>query len=317
LALTTPVPDQDAAPTAARLAARIEIPLELPVRYDGQRIRSLSKTSYETFCLCPDAYRRRYICGEREPTTGRMFLGSRLDDAMTHYYRTLIDTGQTLPLDQVQRFYEQNWLEQLEREQDERGVDWSDLHDRAAFEIGKDAIEVCINQFAPQLGDPVAVQRKFAFKVTSHAQWTVEGYPDLEVRRYELGSDEPVAGVVDWKVKGKPVYQPKADCDVQASLYLAARWVEGDPANDFTLAQVLRPGPERQKISSKIVRTTRTIEQLRATLARFAQAASQIAWLHERFGSDRPWGFADPSHWKCTEAQCPYWSSCPGGGGLQ
>ena len=261
MALTTPVPDQDAAPTAASLAARIEIPLVLPVRYDGQRIRSLSKTSYELFCLCPDAYRRRYICGEREPTSGAMFLGSRLDDAMTHYYGTRMDTGQEMAVGEVQRFYEHNWAEQLEREQDERGVDWSDLHEQAAFEIGRDAVAVCIGQFAPQLGEPVAVQRRFEFKVTSRAHWTVEGYPDLEVRRYELGSEEPVAGVVDWKVKGKPVYQSKADRDVQASLYLTARWVEGNPATDFTLAQVLRPGPERQKTTSKIVRTTRTIEQ--------------------------------------------------------
>ena len=56
--------------------------------------------------------------------------------------------------------------------------------------------------------------------------------------------------------------------------------------------------------------------QLRGTLARIAQAASQIAALYERFGPDEPWGFADPIGWKCAPRYCRHHARCPGGAGL-
>jgi hypothetical protein len=52
-------------------------------------------------------------------------------------------------------------------------------------------------------------------------------------------------------------------------------------------------------------------------LARIALAAGQIAALHEHFGPDQPWGFADPTGWKCSERFCSAWASCPGGAGLR
>ena len=48
-------------------------------------------------------------------------------------------------------------------------------------------------------------------------------------------------------------------------------------------------------MSASLVTTRRTTGQLRGSLARIAQAASQIDALHERYGPDAPWGFADPS----------------------
>ncbi len=58
------------------------------------------------------------------------------------------------------------------------------------------------------------------------------------------------------------------------------------------------------------------LERVAASLARTAQAASQITALYDRFGPDRPWGFADPSAWKCSARFCDAWGRCPGGGGL-
>ena len=42
------------ATSAAGLAARIEVPRRLPVRYDGQPISHLSNSSYTLFLACPD-----------------------------------------------------------------------------------------------------------------------------------------------------------------------------------------------------------------------------------------------------------------------
>jgi hypothetical protein len=69
-------------------------------------------------------------------------------------------------------------------------------------------------------------------------------------------------------------------------------------------------------MAASLVTTSRTPGQLRAMLARIAQAAGQIAACYERFGPDQPWGFADPTGWKCSERFCPAWQACPGGLGL-
>jgi hypothetical protein len=39
-------------PTAAQLAARIQVPRRLPPRYDGQPLHHLSHSSYNRFVLC-------------------------------------------------------------------------------------------------------------------------------------------------------------------------------------------------------------------------------------------------------------------------
>lgn len=70
-------------------------------------------------------------------------------------------------------------------------------------------------------------------------------------------------------------------------------------------------------MSTSLVATRRTTGQLRGILARLAVAASQIAASYERYGPDRPWGFADPTSWKCSPRWCPHWRQCPGGAGVE
>jgi len=69
-------------------------------------------------------------------------------------------------------------------------------------------------------------------------------------------------------------------------------------------------------MSASLVTTHRSRARLRGALVRIAQAASQIVACYERFGPDRPWGFADPTGWKCSPRYCEAWHGCPGGGGL-
>ena len=107
----------------------------------------------------------------------------------------------------------------------------------------------------------------------------------------------------------------EAHHDPQASLYLAGRWLENDPAREFCFAQIGKPGRRRKQMTATLIATNRTSRQLRAALVRIAQTASQIAALYERFGPDQPWGFADPTSWKCSARYCPHHAACPGGAG--
>jgi PD-(D/E)XK nuclease superfamily len=313
-----PAPQVGAAvaiPGAAQLAARLQIPRRLPPRYDGQPLAHLSHSSYNRFILCPEDWRRRYILGEKTPPTGSMFLGRQVDDAISAYYQHLLDHGERLSLDQVKDAYWDGWKAATETEREQLGIAWeAELREESAFKLGLDAIDLSFTELIPQLGEPVAVQRRVEYQLAPGLEWSVLCYLDLETRRPAAG--EVVPAVVDYKVKATPLTQYKADHDFQPAVYLAGRWLESDPAGQFCFAQIAKPGARRKEIGASLITTSRTTGQLRGALVRMAQAARQIVACYERFGPDTPWGFADPSGWKCSARYCEAWASCPGGAGL-
>ena len=244
-----------------------------------------------------------------------MFLGSRVDDTLTLYYRQRLERRQVLTLEQLRDAYRDLWFEELEHEESQRGVRWEpDCDEQQAFAIGLDALAITLAELVPALGEPVAVQRTLEFALAPGLDWTVHGVLDLETLRERDGRTLPA--VIDYKVKTTPLTQDKADRDAQAGLYLAGRWLAGDPAGEFGFAQVHKPGPRRKTIASSLVTTTRSAGQLRGVHARIGQAAGQMSALYERFGPDAPWGFADPGGWKCSPRYCSHHARCPGGAGL-
>jgi hypothetical protein len=312
---TTDSKRTNAPPSAAELAARIQIPRRLPPRYDGQPLAHLSHSSYTRFAMCPEDWRRRYILGERTAPSGSMFLGRRVDDAITVYYRRILEHGDRLNLDQIKDAYRDGWQADAQVERERLGIAWEDdLPPDGAFKIGLGAIELTFERLIPHLGEPVAVQRKLEYTLAPGLEWSVLCYLDLETTR--PNGDARVPAIVDYKVKATPLTQFKADHDFQPAVYLAGRWLEGDPAAEFSFAQIGKPGPRRKQIGASLVTTSRSTGQLRGALVRIAQVARQIAANYERFGPDEPWGFADPGGWKCSERYCEAWATCPGGRGL-
>jgi len=305
------------ATTAAALAARIDVPRRLPPRHDGEPIRHLSHSSYALWVNCKEAWRLKYLQGRKEPPSGSMFLGSRVDDALSLYYRTILEHDERLDIAQVKDAYRDLWHTELQAEEEEKlGVDWQDIQPDSAFELGLAALELTFEQLVPRLGEPLAVQRRLEFTLAPGlTEWTIVCYPDLETRADGV-SGEPIDRVIDYKVKGSLIGKPTADRDPQASLYLAGRWLEGRPAQEFAFAQIAKPGRQRRQISAALTSTQRTPGQLRASLARIALAAAEIDAYYRHFGSDRPWGLADPTSWKCSERFCAHWRACPGGAGL-
>ena len=224
-------------------------------------------------------------------------------------------TGDQLTVAQVKDAYRDQWAE-LADEQADRGVDWEDeLPESAAFDMGLAAIELTFAELVPKLRRPVAVQRKLEFRLAPGLEWTIQCFLDLETERPDQNGAS-AAAVVDYKVKGSPLSQQRADHDPQAGLYLAGRWLEGNPAHQFSFAQIAKPGSRRKQMTASLITSHRSAGQLRGSLARVAQAASQIVAYSERFGPDRPWGFADPTGWKCSQRYCQHWHACPRGAGL-
>ena len=155
-----------AIPTSAQLAARIQIPRRLPPRYDGQPLQHLSHSSYNRFVLCPEDWRRRYMLGEKTAPTGAMFLGRQVDDAISGYYQHILDHGERLTLDQVKDAYWDGWKAAVETEREQLGIAWeAELREESAFKLGLDAIDLSFAELIPQLGEPVAVQRRVEYQL--------------------------------------------------------------------------------------------------------------------------------------------------------
>src|SRR4051794_5066267 len=212
LAITAPAQPPAAPDSAAALAARIAVPRRLPARYDGQPLRHLSPPSYTRFLLCPEDWRRHYLLGERFAPSGAMFLGRRVDDALTLYYRQLLERREALALEQLRDAYRDRWFEQLEVEEQARGITWEpELDEQAAFQIGLDALELTFAELIPKLGRPVAVQRQLEYTLVPGLEWTVQCHLDLETLRDD--GDQTVPAVVDYKVKSNPLTAARADHD--------------------------------------------------------------------------------------------------------
>jgi hypothetical protein len=167
-----------------------------------------------------------------------MFLGRRVDDALSDYFRRLLEHGDSLSLDQVLDLYRHNWVEALEVERGKQAIDWEDeLTQPAAFDLGRAVIGLALAELVPNLGDPVDVQRRLELCLAPGLEWSVLCYLDLETLT-EKGEGELRPTVVDFKVEDSLIAK---DRDPQAGLYLAGRWLEGYRATSWCLRRSPSP----------------------------------------------------------------------------
>ena len=190
------------------------------------------------------------MLGEKTAPSGSMFLGRQVDDAITLYYRHILDHGERLSVDQLKDAFWDGWKAAAEAEREQLGIAWeTDLREDSAFQVGLDAVELTFSELIPHLGEPVAVQRELEYALAPGLEGSVLGYLDLETRRPD--DCEMLPAVVDYKVKTTPLSQFKADHDFQPAVYLDGRWLEGDRAEQFCFAQIAKPGPRRKEIGAR------------------------------------------------------------------
>ena len=218
-----------------------------------------------------------------------MFLGSRVDDALSVYHRHQL-AHEARPRPAPRRLPRP--LARLAEERAPRRALGARARRprRLPHRPGGAALARELLPARP----PVAVQRKLEYALAPGLEWTIQGFLDLETLRPRTAQDMH-APIVDYKVKNTLHSQAKADHDPQAGLYLAGRWLAGDPAHEFCFAQIGKPGKRRKTMTTAFVMTRRTAGQLRAILARIAQAASQIDALYDATDPTRRGGSPTPA----------------------
>jgi PD-(D/E)XK nuclease superfamily len=293
---------------------RLVVPTRLPARLDGRPTQHLSASSYNKWQSCRESWRRHYLLGHREPASPAMFIGARVDDALTAMYEHRL-AGEQLDADQVADCYREHWQTRLGED-----VKWSDEEPAPkAFELGLAALRCFTEELAPGLGEPVAVQRRVEFRLAEQVEWSVLGYIDLESQLLGEGDEPPLSLAADYKVRGSVPSQFEADNDPQASIYLAARELEGSPADRFVFAVMRKPARNSRsgEVSGRLVDTLPSQLRTRRVIARFAQMAREVNAAYAQFGPDQPWEFASPRDaFPCSPRFCGHYARCPGGAGL-
>ena len=185
-------PDRDPAAAAAPLRrAAAAAPLALQLQPIGPLSRFVA---------------RRYTSAvSGSAPTGAMFLGRQVDDAITLYYRRILEHGEQLSLDQVKDAYWDGWKAAAEAEREQLGIAWEDdLREDRAFKLGLDAIELTFKRARPAARR--AGRRAAPGRVHARARARVER-PLLPRPRDPAARRRRscVAAVVDYKVKTTPL----------------------------------------------------------------------------------------------------------------
>ena len=145
----------------------VNAPITLPPNCKGEPIAHLSHSSVARWFACPDDWRRHHILRQRGPKAGVMFLGSRVDDAITEFYRRQI-AGSTLTLPELVDVFRDTWRPKLKADGDR--IAWEHgLTPTIAERMGRTAVTLTYERLVPRLGTPVAAQRKFEIRLAPTA----------------------------------------------------------------------------------------------------------------------------------------------------
>jgi RecB family exonuclease len=279
--------------------AALRVPERLPRRRygSGWRLDVLSPASVRAFERCPEAFRRRYLLGEREPANLAMTLGSVVGDALAHHFQGRIE-GKPLSHADLDDLVVELFSAKIAH----TALGAEDDPDTAR-EHCRGGVADYLSELAPHVS-PISVERRASFRFSEEQEWRFQCYFDLEC------AEE----VPDVKFGKRPVSEVRAARDLQATAYAYLRWAEGRPARFVFHSGVLEP---EEAPRWRVVPAPRTVAQFRGVEQRVARVARQIAHLDQTEPGE--WPLASDLGWWCAPRErtdgCPYWDSCPVGGG--
>jgi RecB family exonuclease len=253
----------------------------------------ISPSQLESFCRCPEAYRRRYLDGEIIPPGIAILKGTAFHGGAAVNMRQKIESHVDLPVadivDAARAAFDQatHGEYQLSAEEQSRG---------AAIVLGEaiddtlDMVHVHARQQAPDY-QPVLVEEKLRI-VLPNAPRDLLGIIDL-------ADDQD--RVIDFKTAGRKKNQADADDSVQLTVYDAAFRVRfGRAPKEVRLDAVIQT---KTKTERQVVASDRSGDDFNALANRINVVTAAI-----EAGSFPP---ATPGAWWCGPRWCGYHSTCP------
>lgn len=253
----------------------------------------LSASSIEMMAKCGEAYRRRYVEGDKIPPNAAMVSGSAFHKAAEHNMRQKMDSHENRPLNELISMasdYIADAVDHGDIVLDKDHATPGQFKDRAIIATTP-LVTLHYNHQAPDY-QPVEVEAPFRIELPAISH-DVVGVVDIVSVTGE---------VTDFKTakRRKPVND--ADVSVQLSMYAASRanaTKQVVPVKlDVAVAPTARNGATRQVIES--IRTPSDLPILGRRIEVVAKTVEAGLFVPAPTGS-----------WWCSESWCGYWHTCP------
>ncbi len=256
-----------------------------------------SNSSLSLLSSCAEAFRRRYIEGERTPPNSRMLRGRVVHEVAQAAYTRKLERGDLFSTEQAEdeaaTRFNMAWPEvQLDSEDRELGE--AKAKD-ASLDFAVDLSGYHVQRVAPAV-HPIAVEERMTVTLPE-SDILVHGIVDL----IDLQDGQDV--VRDLKTAEKAPNANAAETSLQLTIY-AALWKAdvGHLPKRLVLDYITRTPAKRMKGYIPLT-TTRDDEDLRVLGSRLNTAVELV-----KRGIFMP---APVDSWKCSDRWCEYYPTCP------
>lgn len=253
----------------------------------------LSATQLDSYCRCPEAYRRRYIEGERIPPSAAMLKGTGLHRGAEHNFRQKIESHQDLKASDIVDAAVAAFDAEVEKGIELQGDDKHRGKTVVVAETKDDLVNVVTVHAKEQAPDyqPVFVEQEFTLEIPNGSR-DLKGVIDLA---------DNLRRVTDFKSGTKSKSQSDADGSVQLTIYAAGHHaLTGTP-------------PSQVRLDTVVTTKTKTYRDVKASdrgVADFTALAHRIEAVNA--GIDKGvFTPAPPGAWQCSPKWCGYFSTCP------
>lgn len=252
-------------------------------------LQHLSYSSISTYQLCAEAWRRKYVAGEKEPTSTALIFGSAIHNTIQGFMR-----GEGYPLD----IWEKKWAAQISQEDN---ITWEGSSPESlaveGIRIFRAPMVFGLVNDLKAIYDPT-LENNIERRVELHIPGVlvpVIGYIDIITK-------DGVPG--DFKTAARMWPEDKAGKEMQPLVYLAALNQAGINDHGWKFRHYVIT--KSAKPSAKVFECQRSASEVLTSLfPTIKQVWNDIQ--AERFPKVT-------NSWKCSQQYCGYWQNCQGKG---
>ena len=257
-------------------------------------IQYLSYASINLYLTCPEAWRRKYIAKEPQPSTPSLVFGSAIHNTIENFI--VAQQSDDTSWCNLAELWTPNWNATIEKQPDiEWGADTPEQHYNEGIRLlSNPELQQMVNRLTPA-GDESGlwIERKIELRVP--------GVPVPIIGYIDLVTNDGVPG--DFKTSAQQWNQQKAKDELQPLFYLAA------------LNQLGRDSPGLRFRHYVIVKTKEPKVQTIETMHTW----DSIFWLYDLISHvweaiESEVFVPNPHAWMCGPKWCNAWSRCRGRG---
>jgi len=246
---------------------------------------------------CPEAWRRRYLLGQRERSSSNMVIGVSVHGYAELNYAQKIHSGEDVPLTTALELAAVAFDEKVEKDEEELGVDWGDTTPGEAKDLAVKLADAYHRFAAPQV-TPVAAEENLEAQLA--------GVPVVIVGRVDIRTD---MAVVDIKTTKAKTARPKGEWRLKGMVYAA---LTGLGVEWHNVSKAKTPGVYTPENEPGLWMPP-TPALLGVAHRRVIALVETLIDLHDRYGPDEPWPTTATEHdWKCNycgfRPNCTWWA---------